>query len=85
MKFTTTHTVAPLKAPYTEAQQPVDEHFDALLTASEVAQLLKVPVSWVYERTRGRGFDRLPHFKLGKYLRFSKKEILDWLDKERAN
>jgi excisionase family DNA binding protein len=50
-----------------------------LLTVAEVAGLLKVPVSWVYEHTRRRGLDRIPHFKLGKYLRFSEREVLDWL------
>lgn len=52
---------------------------DALLTVTEVARLLKLPASWVYERTRRRGIDRLPHFKLGKYLRFSEREVMDWL------
>jgi len=42
----------------------------ALLTVREVAEFLRVPASWVYERTRRRGRDRLPHVKIGKYLRF---------------
>jgi excisionase family DNA binding protein len=50
-----------------------------LLTVGEVAALLKVPMSWVYERTRRRGIERMPHFKLGKYLRFSQPEVLNWL------
>jgi excisionase family DNA binding protein len=52
-----------------------------LLTVGEVADLLKLPVSWVYERTRRKGLDRIPHFKLGKYLRFSEREVLGWLEK----
>jgi len=52
-----------------------------LLTVGEVADLLKLPVSWVYERTRRRGLECIPHFKLGKYLRFSEREVLDWLEK----
>lgn len=55
---------------------------DELLTVSEVAALLKVPVSWVYERTRRRGVERIPHVKLGKYLRFSAREITEWLQKQ---
>lgn len=71
---------------YTPSEQPIDcASRDGLLTASEVAHLLKVPVSWVYDRTRRRGFDRMPHFKLGKYLRFSEQEVLDWLQKVRRN
>jgi excisionase family DNA binding protein len=52
-----------------------------LLTVSETAKLLKVPPSWVYERTRRRGTDQIPHFKLGKYLRFSKTDVLLWIQK----
>ena len=53
---------------------------DGLLTVHEVAALLRVPVSWVYERTRRRGAERLPHIKLGKYLRFRREDVLGWLD-----
>jgi len=51
-----------------------------LLTVHEVAELLKVPVSWVYERTRRRGTERLPHLKVGKYLRFRLSEIEEYLE-----
>jgi excisionase family DNA binding protein len=56
-------------------QIPADE----LMTVSEIAAFLKVPISWIYERTRRRGIERLPHVKLGKYLRFSMPEIKEWL------
>src|SRR5438477_8617955 len=69
---------------YTRTQRVEEIFNDDLLTVTEVAQLLKVPVSWVYERTRRRGFDRIPHFKLGKYLRFSEREVADWLQKVRG-
>ena len=48
---------------------------EAFLTVHEVAEFLKVPVSWVYERTRRRGMERLPHLKIGKYLRFRLREV----------
>jgi excisionase family DNA binding protein len=51
-----------------------------LLTVHEVAELLKVPVSWVYERTRQRGMRRLPHLKVGKYLRFRTSEVQKFLE-----
>jgi excisionase family DNA binding protein len=57
---------------------------DTLLTVAEVAELLRVPVSWVYERTRRRGIDRLPHLKIGKYLRFSHQEVANWLQRMRG-
>ena len=54
-------------------------YFEELLTVSDVARLLKVPVSWVYERTRRRGIEQLPHLKLGKYLRFDPPRVQEWL------
>ena len=57
--------------------------FDELMTVSEIAALLKVPVSWVYERTRRPGIEKIPHVKLGKYLRFSVREIKTWLMQQR--
>lgn len=53
---------------------------EELLTVAEVAAALKVPVSWVYERTRRSGTDRIPHLKLGKYLRFRWSTVRDWLE-----
>ena len=53
---------------------------EALLTVPEVAELLRVPVSWVYERTRRRGIERLPHIKIGKYLRFRFTEVQTYLE-----
>ncbi len=54
-----------------------------LLTVQEVAEILNVPVSWVYERTRRRGAARLPHLKLGKYLRFEEQAVREFLDRQR--
>jgi excisionase family DNA binding protein len=51
----------------------------ALLTVAEVAELLRVPVSWVYGRMRRRSTERLPAYKLGKYWRFREAEILAWV------
>jgi excisionase family DNA binding protein len=58
---------------------------DDLATVREIAEFLQVPNSWVYERTRRRGIERIPHFKLGKYLRFSKCEVLEWVQLHRGN
>ncbi len=54
-----------------------------LLTVKEVAELLRVPVSWVYDRTRKRSLDRLPGIRLGKYWRFRQGEVLAWVDSQR--
>ncbi len=55
-----------------------------LLTVEEVAELLRVPLSWVYERTRNRSVDRIPGFRLGKYWRFREADVLAWLDRQRS-
>jgi excisionase family DNA binding protein len=56
----------------------------ALLTVEEVAHLLQVPTSWVYERTRQRAVNRLPGFRLGKYWRFREADVLTWLERQRS-
>jgi excisionase family DNA binding protein len=56
---------------------------NSVLTVEEVAELLKVPISWVYDRTRRRSLDRLPGFRLGKYWRFDAAELRTWLERQR--
>jgi excisionase family DNA binding protein len=63
--------------------EPTPTPRSTLLTVEEVAELLKVPVSWVYERTRQRGLNRLPGFRLGKYWRFREAEVFAWLEGQR--
>ena len=62
----------------------LDQNRDSLLTVEEVAQLLHVPKSWVYERTRRRGPGSLPHLKLGKYLRFEVGVVREFLERQRV-
>ncbi|HEV8590979.1 MAG TPA: helix-turn-helix domain-containing protein [Pyrinomonadaceae bacterium] len=70
-------------------QFPIDDNSPSdiadLLTIDEVAALLKVPKSWIYERTRRRGLDRLPYIKLGKYLRFEESGIRAYLNRNRKS
>jgi excisionase family DNA binding protein len=54
-----------------------------LLTVREVAEILRVPNSWVYERTRRRSRDRIPGFRLGKYWRFRLSDIKAWVEENR--
>jgi excisionase family DNA binding protein len=56
-----------------------------LLTVDEVAALLKVSRSWVYEHTRARGMprsERLPHLKVGKYVRFDPRAVRAFLERQ---
>ena len=56
----------------------------ALLNVHEVAELLQVPVSWVYERVRKRSLERLPGYRLGKYWRFREADIQAWIERQRT-
>jgi Helix-turn-helix domain len=55
-----------------------------LMDVAETARMLNVPISWVYGRTRRRGKDRIPHIKLGKYLRFETESVRKWLNGQRT-
>jgi excisionase family DNA binding protein len=50
-----------------------------LLTISELAAILKVPLSWIYAHTRSNSRTRLPYIKMGKYLRFYEGEVREFL------
>jgi len=66
----------------TEGERKDEVH---LLTVGEVAELLQVPISWVYEQTRRRCHDRIPGFRLGKYWRFTSEDVTAWLEAKRTN
>lgn len=62
-----------------------DVELHELLTVDEVAALLKVSRSWVYEHTRARGTprsERLPHIKVGKYVRFDPRAVREFLERK---
>jgi excisionase family DNA binding protein len=56
-----------------------------LLTVRQVAELLQVPVSWVYGRMRKRSLEQLPAYRLGKYWRFDRNEVVVWVARHQAN
>ena len=47
-----------------------------LLTAAEVAALLGVPKTWVYEQSR---LGRIPTVTLGRYKRYRRSAIEEWV------
>jgi excisionase family DNA binding protein len=53
----------------------------ALMTATEVAEFLGVPVSWVYEQSR-RG--RIPTVTLGRYRRYRRDAVEGWIEELEA-
>jgi len=46
----------------------------ALLTPEELAEQLKVPLSWVYEQSRQ---GNIPTHRLGRYIRFNLSEVIE--------
>ena len=48
-------------------------HQPELLTSEQLAEKLKVPLSWVYEQSR---LGKIPTHKLGRYIRFDLHEVL---------
>ena len=49
-----------------------------IMDVDGLAQYLKVGKQWVYDRVHRNA---IPHYKLGKYPRFRKSEIDEWLRK----
>jgi integrase len=52
-----------------------------LVDISTLSEMLGLPKSWIYERTRASCPAMIPHFKLGKYLRFDpdSPDFIEWL------
>lgn len=46
-----------------------------LINIDEMADQLGVPVSWIYSRTRTK---EIPFYKIGKYVRFDPREVIQW-------
>jgi excisionase family DNA binding protein len=53
-----------------------------ILTPEEVAARLKVPETWVYEKTRARCRNPMPCLRLGRYIRFDWNAVITWLSVE---
>ncbi len=54
---------------------------DRLLNVDELAQILGVKKSWLYEMARP-GNLKLPCIKVGKYTRFKLAEVLQFLEEQ---
>jgi excisionase family DNA binding protein len=62
--------------------QPTPNHATPkIMTVQEVADLLQIPKSSVYEKTRSRPNTTppLPCRRVGKYLRFFDTEVMAWI------
>ena len=54
--------------------------FAPLLDAKAAARLLGVPPTWLLAQARA---GRIPHHRLGHYVRFSAEDLREWLDTNR--
>jgi excisionase family DNA binding protein len=51
-----------------------------LIDAAQAGELLGVPKTWVLAEARA---DRIPHVRLGRYVRFEPKELEQWWEARR--
>ena len=47
-----------------------------LIGVNELAEILGVPPSWIYHRSR---MNKIPMIRVGKYIKFNLDEVMDWL------
>ena len=52
-----------------------------LVTIKEMADLLRVNTSWLYERTR---LNQIPCIRVGKYVRFEPEKVIAYLKEQQA-
>jgi hypothetical protein len=56
-----------------------------VINSAELAKRLNVPETWVRSRTNPkRTNDPIPHFRLGRYVRFpwGSEQLLEWLNRQ---
>lgn len=68
----------------TELNRAVEDLVSPLLTAHDVAALLAVPRSSVYEYAR-RTINPLPSLMIGRHRRLDRRDICRWLAEQRAS
>ena len=56
--------------PETDSMSP--QLKNRMYTVTQAAEILHLPVTWFYERTRK---DAIPYRKLGKYIRFTESDL----------
>jgi excisionase family DNA binding protein len=54
------------------------QNMKSLVNIHQMASILGLPVSWLYRRTCE---GKMPHYKLGKYVRFDPDEVMSFVKK----
>ena len=55
-----------------------------LLNVEQLAAILNVPISWIYGKSREIGPESIPRIKVGKYIRFERDKVLEWLKEQQG-
>lgn len=55
---------------------------EIVFDVKQLSEYLNVPDTWVYRQTSDHN---IPHYKLGRHLRFKKTEIDKWLEEKSVN
>ncbi len=55
---------------------------DRLLTPEQISDLLGVKLSTIYQWTH---IGYIPHFKLGRFVRFREKDVIHWMESKKVN
>ena len=55
---------------------------EEVLTVVEAAKLLRVSKAWVYQEASA---GRLPAYKAGRNVRFTRRTLLAWLEKQKVS
>ena len=66
-------------------EKPVLSGAIEVIDSAELAKRLSIPESWIRSRTNhNRTSDPIPHYRLGRYIRFSwgSDELRDWLNRQ---
>jgi excisionase family DNA binding protein len=66
------HALAAELAPLLNGHAP-----SPLLDAEQASELLHVPATWLLAEARA---ERVPHVRLGKYVRFNRDDLLGWVE-----
>ena len=56
--------------------------YQKLIGVNELAEILDVPKSWIYSRSRETGPGSIPRIMVGKYVKFQLDDVMAWLKKK---
>ncbi len=54
------------------------------VTAKEMAEILRVPISWIYQNTSAGKKNGIPFVKVGKYVRFDVQKVRSYFEQQKV-